>query len=122
MKCRRANMCVRCPSPSYYNHYCRMEYGMPLGNKTRKAPLTKDNLAHLTELVKPLKNGQEHLGLLLLIADMLDCIANGENWYMVIGSTKQNDAFSVTLKSDGDAEYCFGTSLSDLSLKAFSLL
>jgi hypothetical protein len=95
---------------------------MPLGNKQRKTPLTKDNLQHLIEVIKPIKNGEEHLGLLLLIADMLDCIANGENWYMVIGSTKMNDAFSVTLKSGDDAEYAFGSSLSDLSLKAHSLL
>jgi len=95
---------------------------MPLGNKTRKQPLTKDNLTHLLDVIKPVKNGEEHLGLMLLIADMLDAIANGEEWYMVIGSTKSNDAFSVTLKSGNDAEYVFGTSLSDLSLKAHSLL
>jgi hypothetical protein len=95
---------------------------MPLGNKVRKAPLTKDNLTHLLEVIKPIKNGEEHLGLMLLIADMLDAIANGENWYMVIGSTKMNDAFSVTLKSGDDAEYVFGTSLADISLKAHSLL
>jgi len=95
---------------------------MPLGNKTRKAPLTKDNLTHLLDVIKPVKNGEEHLGLLLLIADMLDCIANGEEWYMVIGSTRANDSFSVTLKSGQDSEYVFGVSLSDLSLKAHSLL
>lgn len=95
---------------------------MPLGNKTRKQPLTKDNLTHLLEIIKPIKNGEEHLGLLLLIADMLDAIANGEEWYMVIGSTKMNDAFSVTIKSGPDSEYAFGSSLSDLSLKAYSLL
>jgi hypothetical protein len=95
---------------------------MPLGNKTRKAPLTSDNLTHLLDIIKPVKNGEDHLGVLLLIADMLDCIANGEQWYMVIGSTKMNDAFSVTIKSGNDAEYIFGTSLSDLSVKARSLL
>lgn len=95
---------------------------MPLGNKVRKQPLTPDNLAHLEEIIKPIKNGPEHLGLLLLIADMFDAIARGENWYMVIGSTKMNDAFSITLKNDDDAEYAFGTSLADISLKAYSLL
>jgi len=122
MKCQRSTLCAKCPSVSYFIHNCKEGLSMPLGNKTRKQPLTKDNLTHLLDVIKPIKNGEEHLGLMLLIADMLDAIANGEEWYMVIGSTKSNDAFSVTLKSGSDAEYVFGTSLSDLSLKAHSLL
>ena len=95
---------------------------MPLGTKTRKAPLTNDNLEHLRKVTANVKNADEHLGVLMLIADMLDAIAQGQEWYMIIGSTKANDAFSVTIKSGQDAEYCFGSSLSELSLKAVSLL
>src|SRR5678809_711291 len=86
MRCSRKLPCANCPSISYFVHNCEEKLHMPLGNKTRKAPLTKDNLTHLLDVIKPVKNGEQHLGLLLLIADMLDCIANGEEWYMVIGS------------------------------------
>lgn len=95
---------------------------MPLGNKARNVPLEKNNLSILEKGLKENKYVQERVGLLLLIADMFDAIAKGENWYMVIGSTKQNDSFSVTIKSGDDAEYIFGTSLTDLSAKALSLL
>jgi hypothetical protein len=122
MRCSRKLPCANCPSISYFVHNCEEKLHMPLGNKTRKAPLTKDNLTHLLDVIKPVKNGEQHLGLLLLIADMLDCIANGEEWYMVIGSTKSNDAFSVTITSGADKEYVFGSSLSDLSIRAHSLL
>lgn len=95
---------------------------MPLGNKKRNVPLEKRNLAILEKALENDKYVKERMGLLLLIADMFDAIAKGENWYMVIGSTKQNDSFSVTIKSGDNAEYIFGTSLDELSAKALSLL
>lgn len=92
--------------------------------KTSKASpqLHTANLETLRKLTGPVDKMDSQFGLLLLIADMMDEIAKGRNMYMVIGSTQNGSAFSVTVKGEDAPAPMYGAWLGDLGTQALDLL
>jgi len=61
-------------------------------------------------------------GLLAILAEMSDNIAQGRDQYATIGATKARDALVVTIKDNGVGTPVYGASLGDLSTKLEGLL
>jgi hypothetical protein len=62
------------------------------------------------------------VGMLLLVADMMDCIAHGQDMYMIIGCTQRRDAFSVTIKGSAAPAPFYGQDITDLGKGAVDCL
>lgn len=95
---------------------------MKLGTQQHASELRKNNLQVYQEAIKKKQLTPEMLGLLLLIADVLDHVATGSDMYMIIGTTKDRTAFSFNLKHATGNQPGYGADLEELSLKAYSLL
>jgi len=84
--------------------------------------LVKDNAAVLITYEGSLLKDTPYYGMLTLIAEMFDMIAQGENAYMVIGSTSNKSAFSVTLNAVGGKDARYAASLEQLAMAMESWL
>jgi len=70
-----------------------------------------------------IKDGlQIYAPLLRLLAEMLDQIAEGEDVYVTIGSTKRKDTFLLTLTWDHETTYMPADSLASMAAGAGSFL
>lgn len=95
---------------------------MKSGTQSRGSRVKGGNLAYARQCAALPKPKDEALGIFLLLADMLDAIASGRNMYMVVGSTKDGTAYSVSVKGDDAPDTFYGEDLEELNIKAASLL
>lgn len=80
------------------------------------------NLEYVDSVIKQLKLKPEALGLLRLVADMMDHIARDENYYMIIGTTKSFNAYSCTIKGNDAPDPIYASNLEELNIKANKLI
>lgn len=80
------------------------------------------NLKLLVQLLGDPGTLDATVGLLFLIADMLDTVAKNSNMYMIIGKTSNGSAFSVTIKGDDAPPAFYGQTLAELGVQALDLL
>jgi len=86
--------------------------------KQSTAALSAKNIAEVKAWGnKPLQD-TPYMGLLLLLADMLDTIAKGSSCYAVIGSTSSKTAFSFTLNAEGAKDARYAPDLATLATAA----
>lgn len=91
-----------------YNHNVRIL----AGNNEAWLQVLQDNGAKLDDV----------LGLLRVIAQCMDYIAKGEDFYLVIGSTMKRDTFALNWKGPGAPGAVYATDLAGLSQAAEDLL
>ena len=84
----------------------------------RDAKLEKTNTKVLRAKVDEPLSKSGYYGLLFLLADMLDGIANNESWYCIVGATKDKSAFSLTVVGDAGRDSVYAVSLQELASKA----
>jgi len=84
--------------------------------------LKSGNKAHLLKICKDAKLSAQSLGILYLIADVLDVIAEGHNTYVIIGSTKAKDAYTISVKGDDEQDTIYADEWDELCTKAFDLV
>jgi len=84
--------------------------------------LPADNVVRLRESLST-KQGLAHfLDLLILVADVLDLAAAGEDVWLSIGHTKSHNACLLTVHDGGEVMTASGTRLEDLAAAAGSFL
>lgn len=82
------------------------------GNNEAWLQVLQDNGAKLDDV----------LGILRVIAQCMDYIAKGEDFYLIIGTTKARDAFQLNWKGDGAPGPVYASNLAGLSEAAEGLL
>jgi hypothetical protein len=82
------------------------------GNNEAWLQVLQDNGAHLDDV----------LGILKVIAQVMDYIAKGEDFYLVLGSTMKRDSFMLNWKGQGAPGAVYATDLAGLSTAAEELL
>lgn len=88
----------------------------------RTSTLTNTNITSLRKANdKPIQDTDYHR-LLYVLADMFDCVAKGDDYYCILGTTKDKSAFSFTLVNNDDRESFYAESLSELCLKVAALI
>jgi len=80
------------------------------------------NLTAVKAVSKKPLDQTPYIGLVEVVADLLDNIAQGEDMFMIIGATSKKDSFVATVKHDGTPTSVYGISLTDLSTVLESLL
>ena len=73
------------------------------------------NVKHLNDSLVSDILDSEYLDLLRLIAEIIDMIAVGDNVYLVLGSTKDRSALTLTIKGDAEVQPVYAGSLLGLS-------
>lgn len=91
-------------------------------NKTITAKLVVTNLAEVQRALTKEQANAPVFGLLLLIADVLDNIGKGGDYYMIIGSTQKKDAYSFTIKGTDAPGAVYADSLAGLGQQAVDFL
>ena len=84
--------------------------------------LSHENLALLRQQFDRAKLPTSVTGVALLIADMCDEIAQGKDVYMIISSTRNKSAFSLSVKAVDAPEPIYADSFAELSVAAAGLL
>lgn len=84
--------------------------------------LPKDNVVRLREQLTTKQGLAQFLDLLILIADVLDLAAEGEDVWLSIGHTKSHNACLLTVHDGGEVLTASGTRLEDLAAAANSFL
>lgn len=80
------------------------------------------NLASLQQSFKTIDGAKRYMGILTAIADCMDQIADGEDHYMLIGVTRNRDAFTLNWKGAGAPGAVYATDLTALSALAADLV
>lgn len=88
----------------------------------KPSELQGGNVMHIRKMLKDAKLPEADFGILLLIADMFDELAAGKDRYMIIGSTMNKSAFSVTVKGPDAPNPVYGANTSELGELAIDLL
>jgi len=88
---------------------------------TQSAQLTTKNLQDVMTSIKAADSHLRYHGLLMLVADVLDTAASGEDCYMTIGATRKRDALVVTVKQGNQSAYAAGVDFLELSEACESL-
>lgn len=95
---------------------------MKLNTPKRNTALVTKNVQQLRSFNdKPIQDTPYH-NLLYVLADMMDLIGKGENWYVIMGATKNKDAFSMTVVHDDDRVSAYAEDFGGLCLKARDFL
>jgi len=89
---------------------------------TRQASLSGGNLKALDMSIGVKGGLDNYIPLLRLLAEMLDNIAEGEDVYISIGSTKRKDAFLLTLTWDKEQTFLPAASFEDMAAGSSSFL
>lgn len=86
-------------------------------NNTAQGGLSPANVKQLhASNDKPFQNTDYH-HLLYLLADMFDSIAVGQDWYIIVGATKDKSAFSLTVVHGQDRQSVYAPNLGELAAK-----
>lgn len=88
------------------------------GTKERGVALERQNVQTLRKSEQEAMFDTPYWNLLVMLADMADSIARGEDWYCIIGSTKNRDAFSLTVVGGLNRDTVYATNFRDLADKA----
>ena len=80
--------------------------------------LMNSNKATVAEYQNKKLQDTPYYDLIVLLADMLDTIAGGDNCYCVIGSTSSKTAFSIALTASGGKDARYGPDLIALATGA----
>lgn len=88
----------------------------------RKTKLESPIVADLINVLLKYKLQPQSFGLWLLMADMFQDVCDGEDYYMIVGTTKAKDSYSVTVKGDGAPDPVYANNWSDLNHKCYSLV
>jgi len=95
---------------------------MKLGTQKRGAALPQDAVEVLHTWGSKKACDTPYWPLLVLIADVMDNIAKGEDAYMIIGATRNRDACSLTVKCGSDFSSIYGDTFKDLAEKGQELV
>jgi len=92
--------------------------------KTQLSSKTLDggNKEHVEKMCKEVKLSPKAVGLLLLLADVMDLIAKGNNTYVIFGSTQSRDAYSLSVRGDDQQPTIYGSNYDEISIKAFDMV
>jgi len=75
------------------------------------------NMSNLQASIDVPERMAAYEGLLVVVAAMLDKIAEGHNVYMTIGSTMKGDSYSWTVREAGEKSAVYADSLEELAGK-----
>lgn len=89
---------------------------------TNKKLLAGNNEAWLKALEEEGTGLGDVIGILTVIAQVLDFIAKGEDFYLLVGATRNRDAFTLNWKGEGAPGAVYATDLAGLSEQAQELL
>jgi len=87
-----------------------------------KAQLNNNNLKLVQEWLTSIKSPCPYDGLLAVIADCLDHCANGHDMYIVIGTTRNRESFTLNWKGDDAPGPVYAETMKALSLNCGDLL
>jgi len=95
---------------------------MKMTTSTRAVKLATQNVTLLRKSNDtPIQNTAYHR-LMFVLADMFDLIAKGQDFYCIVGATKDKSAFSFTLVAGQDRQSFYADDLADLCLKLEALI
>jgi len=86
--------------------------------KQTAGKLAMDNMKSIDAWGKTELKATPYYALLLLLADMFDTIAKGDNCYAVIGATSNRTAYSLTVNISHDKASIYAASFDEIAAGA----
>ena len=95
---------------------------MQLTKKERANHVTPSNLPALKAASGRKLSDTSYYQLLMLIAEGCDLNGGDHNFYCTFGTTKKQDALTLSINLDGDRQTLYAASLEELALQAAEIL